>query len=204
MQALGLYQPGDSVLHRLPAGLKLTALLLLGAGSFWLDQAWQGGVAVAVALVLYAVAGIGPRLVWTQVRPLLMVLLVLGVFHALASGIQRAALVLSVILALVLLAGLVTLTTRTTELVDTVSRAAGPLRRPLRWVGLDPERVGLLLALSIRAVPVVAGLAAEVRDAQRARGLETDVRAFAVPLIVRSLRHADTVSEALVARGLDD
>jgi biotin transport system permease protein len=53
-------------------------------------------------------------------------------------------------------------------------------------------------------VPVVVGLAEEVRDAQRARGLAASPRAFAVPLIVRSLRHADALGEALAARGLDD
>ena len=204
MQALGLYQPGASVLHRLPAGAKLLVLLVLAGLSFLLREPWQGGLAVLGALVLYPVAGLGPRLVWTQLRPLLVVLLVLGAFHALVNGVERALLVTSVVLALVLLAGLVTLTTRTSELVDTVTRATGPLRRPLGRVGLDPERIGLLVALSIRAVPVVAGLATEVRDAQRARGLDTDVRAFAVPLIIRSLRHADRVAEALVARGVED
>ena len=29
-------------------------------------------------------------------------------------------------------------------------------------------------------------------------------RAFAVPLVIRALRHADTLGEALVARGVDD
>ncbi|WP_372449002.1 energy-coupling factor transporter transmembrane component T [Qaidamihabitans albus] len=56
----------------------------------------------------------------------------------------------------------------------------------------------------IRAVPVVVGFAEEIRDAQRARGLTTSPRAFAVPLIVRALRHADTLANALVARGLAD
>ncbi len=204
MQALGLYQPGGSVLHRTPAAAKLLALLVLAALSFLLGAPWQGALAVVGALALYPVAGLGPRLVWSQVRPLLVVLLVLGAVQALVNGVERAVLVTAVILALVLLAGLVTLTTRTSDLVDVVARAAGPLRRPLRLVGLDPDRLGLLVALSIRAVPVVAGLAAEVRDAQRARGLDSDLRAFAVPLIIRALRHADTVGEALVARGLED
>jgi biotin transport system permease protein len=76
--------------------------------------------------------------------------------------------------------------------------------RPLRVVGVDPQRVGLVIALGIRCVPVVVGLAEEVREAQLARGLTASPRAFAVPLIVRSLRHADSLGEALVARGLDD
>ena len=192
------------MLHSTPAGAKLIALVVLAGLSFLLHEPWQAGVAVVAAVALYPVAGLGPRLVWRQVRPLLVVLVVLGAFHALVNGIEQALLVTAVILALVLVAGVVTLTTRTSDLVDTVARAAGPLRRPLGRVGLDPDRVGLLVALSIRAVPVVAALAAEVRDAQRARGLESDLRAFAVPLIIRALRHADTVAEALVARGLDD
>ena len=51
---------------------------------------------------------------------------------------------------------------------------------------------------------MVAQLAEEVRDAQRARGLTASPRAYAVPLIIRSLRHADELGEALVARGVDD
>ena len=108
--------------------------------------------------------------------------------------------VVGVISALVLAAGLVTLTTRTSELVGAMVRVLGPLRR----VGVDPERIGLLLALGIRSVFVVADIAAEVRDAQRARGLVGSPRAYAVPLIIRSLRHADELGEALVARGADD
>ncbi len=53
-------------------------------------------------------------------------------------------------------------------------------------------------------MPVVVGLAEEVREAQRARGLGASPRAFAVPLVVRTLRHADALGEALAARGVDD
>lgn len=113
---------------------------------------------------------------------------------------QLAVSVTATILLLVLAAGLVTLTTTTTALTDVVVRLLGPFRR----FGVDPERIGLLLALSIRAVPVVLGLAEQIRDAQRARGLTASPRAFAVPLLVRALRHAQQLGEALTARGLDD
>ena len=198
--ALGLYRPGDSVLHRLPAGAKLLALVVCGVVSVLVHRPWQVGAGLVVTLALYALAGLGPRVLLGQVRPVLWLLVVLGAFHVVVSGWQRAVVVVGVIGLLVLLASLVTLTTRTTALVDVVVRVAGPLRR----VGVDPERVGLLLSLGIRSVPVVVGLAGEVREAQLARGLGASPRAFAVPLLVRTLRHADRLGDALAARGVDD
>lgn len=200
MSTIGLYLPGGSVLHRAPAGAKLVALVLAGAASVFLDEVWQVVVALGVVTVGYGVAGIPLRTAVAQLRPLVWVAGVAAVFHVLVNGWERAVVVLGVIALLVLLAALVTLTTRTTDLVDALVAACRPLRR----VGVDPERVGLLLALGIRCVPVVVGLAEQVREAQRARGLGASPRAFVVPLIVRSLRHADALGEALVARGVED
>ena len=76
--------------------------------------------------------------------------------------------------------------------------AAAPVRRRTRsgWVCSWPW--------ASAACRLVVGLAEQVRDAQRARGLSASPRAFAVPLVVRSLRHADALGDALVARGVDD
>lgn len=198
---IGVYVSGDSLLHRAPAALKLLLLLFAGAGTaLLLDQPWQIAVALGVVLTSYPLAGLGWRAPLQQVRPLLWLLGCVALFHTLASGWTRAVVVVGTVLVLVLLANLVTLTTRTSALVDVVVAAA----QPLRALGANPERLGLLLALGIRSVPVVVDLATEIRDAQRARGLTSDLRAFAVPLVVRSLRHADALSEALIARGAED
>jgi biotin transport system permease protein len=197
---LGLYVPGTSPVHRAPAGLKLAGMVVAGIASVLVDDVGTVAVAVGLVLVGYLVAGLSPRTVVSQLRPLLWIGLVTAAFHVVVSGWERAVVVVGVLGTLVLLAALVTLTTRTTELVDAVVVAC----RPLRVLRVDPERVGLLIALGIRCVPVVVGLAEDVRDAQRARGLTASPRAFAVPLLVRSLRHADALGEALVARGLDD
>ncbi len=200
MNPLGLYVPGRSVLHRTPAGVKLLVMLLAGVVSVFVRTPLQVTVALLVVALGYVVARLPLPTVVGQLRPLLWIGLVTVVFHVLVNGWARAYVVVGVIAALVLLAGLVTLTTRTTAMVDAVVAGC----RPLRAVGVDPDRVGLVIALGIRCVPVVVGLAEEVRDAQLARGLAASPRAFAVPLIVRSLRHADTLGEALVARGLED
>ncbi|MCW2811429.1 MAG: cobalt transport protein [Friedmanniella sp.] len=200
MNVLGSYVPGTSALHRAPAGAKLAVLVGLGAGSVLLQSPVRVAVAVGVVLVGYLVAGLGWRAPVDQLRPLVWLLGFTLVFHLVVSGWPRATVVVGTVVLLVLAAGLVTLTTRTTALVEVVVKLCGPLRR----IGVDPERVGLMVALGVRCVPVVITLAEQVRDAQRARGLTASPRAFAVPLVVRALRHADGLGEALVARGVDD
>ncbi|WP_310963568.1 energy-coupling factor transporter transmembrane component T family protein [Nocardioides terrisoli] len=196
----GLYQPGRSVLHRAPAGMKLLLLVAAAVGTHWLDRPWRVGAGLLGVLALYGVARLPLRVLTAQLRSLAALVLVLAGFQWLVSGWRTAVVVVGVLVLLVLLAGLVTLTTRTTAMIDTVTR----LCRPLRRVGVDPERIGLILALGIRSVAVVAGLAHDVREAQLARGLGSSPTAFAVPLVVRSLRHADALGDALVARGVDD
>lgn len=200
MSSLGLFVPRDSPLHRMRAGAKLLLMLVAGAGSALLDRPWQVAIVLLVVLGLYLLARISLRLAVRQVRPLVWILGFVALFHLLASGWERALVFTGVVVTLVLLAALVTLTTRTTDMVEAIVFSL----RPLRSLGVDPGRIGLLLALGIRSIPVVVGLAEEVRDAQRARGLTASPRAFAVPLIVRSLRHADALGDALVARGVDD
>lgn len=200
MSLLGLYLPGASVLHRAPAGAKLLGLVLLAVATQLIGPWWGRCLLLLAVLALYPVARISLVFTLRQLRSLWWVLAAIGVAQLVFADWQLAVSVVVTILLLVLAAGLVTLTTTTTALSDVVVRALGPFRR---W-GVNPERVGLLLALSIRAVPVVLGLAEQIRDAQRARGLPMRPRAFAVPLLVRALRHAQRMGDALVARGLDD
>jgi biotin transport system permease protein len=200
MSQIGLFVPGTSVVHRAPAGVKLSVLVAVGVASVWLDTLVGVGALWLALAAAYAVARLPLRLVLAQLKPVVLLLGAVAVFQVLVAGWERAVVIVGLVGALVLLAGLVTLTTRTQDLLDVVVRVLGPLRR----VGVDPERVGLLLALAIRSVPVVLGLAEEVRDAQRARGTRLSARAFAAPMIIRALHHADELGEALVARGVDD
>jgi len=201
---IGLYHPADSWVHRLPAGAKLIALVAFAVATPWLDRPWCVGVALALTFASYAAARIPARLLVEQLRPLAWFAGLLFAFQWWASGWYTAVNVVGTLTALFLLASLITLTTRTTAMVDIVVRMLGPFRPLLGRLGLEPERVGLLLSLGIRSVPVVIDLARQVREAQFARGLGASPTAFAIPLVVRSLRHADALGEALAARGADD
>lgn len=199
MNPLGLYVPGDSLVHRLPAAVKLVLLVALGAASVLLRSPVAVAVALLAVIACYGLAGFSPVTAVRQVWPMRWILLFILAFQWWVRGWQSAIVVVGVIAVLVTAAALVTLTTRTSALVAVIVAVC----RPLRVVGVDADRVGLVIALAIRAVPIVAGFASEIRDAQRARGARPDPRVYAAPLIVRSLRHADAVGEALAARGLD-
>jgi biotin transport system permease protein len=200
VSTFAVYQPGASVLHRTPAGAKLVGLAVVAMLSVLVRQPWQVAVLLVAVAVLYAVASVSWRTAVGQLRPIAWFALGLAVVQLVVSGWERAVVVVGGLVGLVLLAALVSLTTRTTAIVDAVVVGAGPLRR----VGVDPERFGLLVALAVRAVPVVTDLARQVREAQLARGAAASPTAFVVPLVVRSLRHADRLADALVARGIDD
>lgn len=198
---IGLYQPGDSPLHRLPAGVKLLGLVLAIVTMTVFVRDLPGVAAVVLAVVaLFALARISWRVALAQLRPVLWMTVIIGVFQLLTTSPTRAVVVCAVLLVSVALAALVTVTTRVTDLLDALIRALRPLRR----IGVDPERTALLLALAIRCVPLLAQIVHEVAEARRARGVGWSATALLTPVLVRALRTADAMGEALAARGVDD
>lgn len=195
---LSLYHDAKTPVHAVPAGVKL--LVLAGAGSalfFVPSMVW---LAVALVLVLggYVLARVPWRATGRQVLAIAPFLALIALAQLLFTGWVSAVLVTERVLTLVLLANLVTLTTRTTAMIETIETVL----RPLKPLGVRPERVGLLVAMTIRFIPVIREQAELVRAAQRARGIERST-AFLVPLLIRTLRLADNLGEALDARGLE-
>ncbi|WP_228002739.1 energy-coupling factor transporter transmembrane component T family protein [Nocardia australiensis] len=198
---IGLYRPGDSPLHRMPAGAKLLLLIVsIVTATVFVHNPLEVGVAGVVAAGLFALARIPFTVAVAQLRPVVWMLLIIAVFQMLITSPARAVVVCGVLLISVALAALVTLTTRVTDMLDTVTRALGPLRK----VGVDPDRVGLMLALAIRCVPLLTEIVHDVAQARRARGLQWSMTALATPVLVRALRTADAMGDALAARGVDD
>lgn len=192
----GLYVPGHSPLHRAAPGVKLLTLLAAGIGVFLVRDSAALLLLLAGVLGLYALAGLGARTVWAQLKPSLALLLFFLAVQGLTAGWAAGAVTALRFGVMILLASLLTLTTRTSDLLAALERALRPLAR----VGVDPERVSLALSLTLRFIPVIAQVVQDVQEAQRARGLERNLVALAVPVIVRTLKMADDVADAIDAR----
>ncbi|MGY1705358.1 energy-coupling factor transporter transmembrane component T family protein [Geodermatophilus sp. SYSU D00697] len=198
---LSLYLPGTSPVHRAPAGLKLAVLAGLGVGLFVASRLDVLAAALAAVLVVgLLVARLPAGVLWAQVRPVWIWLAALLAVHLLVTDALTGATAVLRLLTLVLAAAVVTATTRVTALVAVVE----VLARPLRLVGVRPARVGLVIAMTLRFIPLVAEQAARIREAQAARGAPRLRAGMLVPLLISVLRLAHTLSEALDARGADD
>ncbi|MFQ1063600.1 energy-coupling factor transporter transmembrane component T family protein [Bordetella trematum] len=190
-----LYVPGSSWLHRLPAALKLAALVSAGIVLF----AWQSlpgmGAACLAAWLLVAITGVRAGALWRQVRGMVWILLAVGLFTFWMADARQALLVVARAGTLIGLALAVTLSTPVPAMLAVIERVLQPLSR---WI--DPARVTLALALCLRFIPEIWRNYEEIREAQAARGLGHHPLALLVPLIVRTLKRAEEVAQAIDAR----
>ena len=197
---LGSHRPGTTLLHRLPAGAKLAAFLVVGV----VVVAVRGPVSALAflvgAVVLAVWSGMPLRAALRSLRGILVMAVLLAAYQSWQHGWPRAVESVGDLVTLVLLATVLTVTTPVDEILDTVTRALRPLRR----VGVDADQVALAFALTIRAIPTTIEIADETRDAALARGLERDPRARLTPVVIRVVAHARATGDALHARGIGD
>jgi biotin transport system permease protein len=197
---LGLHRPGTTGVHRTGAGAKLVALFVAGV-VVTVVGGWQWSLTFVVGgILLLAYVGAGLRRTLRNLRGLMVFLLILGAFQLWQQGWLRAVESVGDLLALVLLATVVTTTTPVDAMVDTMTRALRPFRR----LGVNPEAVALAFSLMLRAIPATVEIAEETRQAALARGLERSPRARLTPMVIRVVTRARMTGEALHARGLVD
>lgn len=197
---IGVYHPGASPLHRMRPGAKLLSLIVLAVALMLLHNAWATGAALALMLALIVVARLPFVDFMRTIRGFAIIAVLLFAFNTWQRGVEEAFTVVGSLIALIIASTIVTQTTRSDDMVATITWALTPLT-PL---GVNPERIALAFSLTLRAIPTLFEIAHETRAAARARGLERNLRAYATPLVIRSVLHARLLGEALEARGIDE
>ncbi|RNC96829.1 energy-coupling factor transporter transmembrane component T family protein [Oceaniradius stylonematis] len=189
------YVPGDSAVHRARPLIKV-GLLFVFCTWLFLQEGWLSLNVAGMALAaLLAVARIPPRMVFAAVRPALWVLGLIFLAQLFLADWRFAGFVVLRFAVMILAASLLTLTTRTSDLVEAIEGALSQFL-PQR----SAEAISLALSLCLRFIPRVRDIFDEVKNAQRARGLGTNWRALVTPTIVRALKSADEIARAIVAR----
>ncbi|WP_186415059.1 energy-coupling factor transporter transmembrane protein EcfT [Pannonibacter sp. P2PFMT1] len=194
---ISLYLPGTSLLHRLPAGVKLIGLAAASLMFFPVDSPVVLAAGGCAVLAVYAALGRTALKQLSLLRPLLPLFAVLLALHWLSGSLMGGVIVLLRLLLLVMLANLVTMTTRMDDMLEAIS----PLFRPLAFFGVSPRRPALAVTLVLRFLPVLLALSAAQREAYQARTGKRSSWRLLAPFALQALAMADHVGEALVARG---
>lgn len=188
---ISLYRPGNSLIHRMPVGWKLIALAVsLGLISYVPKGLISSLVIAGSVVVLYAVAGLKPIELLKQLWQMKILLLIVLLPQLVFAGIERGSYNTVSVFSGVLLAALVSLTTKTNEIVELIKRIT------------RSQGFALLIALSINSIALVAGFSKSITEAGLARGVKPNPIRQIVTLFVVSLRYADDYAEALAARGV--
>ena len=199
-QLVGAYQPGTSVVHRLAVGVKVSALAVFSVAVVGVRNMPASWVFLVLALAAAALAQLSLRSLARAARGVLFVALAVAAFQWWLDGPDRALETVVDLVALALVAVVLTATTPVNAMLDAMIRWITPFRR----LGADPERVALTVGLAVQAIPATIAIATETRDAARARGLERRPRAYLSPFVIRVVARAQETGDALAARGLGD
>ncbi|WP_310618555.1 energy-coupling factor transporter transmembrane component T family protein [Flexibacterium corallicola] len=194
---ISLYLPVNSWAHRLPAGFKLLVLCGLSLVFIPFDYWWTPAVLLAFALALYVSLGKQGVQALKVVRPLFWVMGIMFAFHVFLGTYLEGISVILRLLAMVLLANFVTITTPLEAMMD----AAEPVFRPFALIGISSKRLALAVALVLRFIPVLLGVYAGLQEAYFARTGKKNSWRLLSPFILQAVSMTEHVAEALSARG---
>lgn len=194
-----LYVEADSILHRAPPGVKLGGLVAFSLAVFITGNLWALSGFAALAAFAYFTLPIELRPALARLVPMAFAILLVGGFSLIFNPWEQALASVLRLSALMLAAAAITTTTPVPAFIDTITRAA----RPLEKIGLvRAADIGLAVGLVIRFVPDILSSYGAIRDAHRARGIRFRPTGAIVPLIILTLRNADSIADAIDARGI--
>ena len=197
---ISLYLSEQGWMHRAPAWLKLLGLAATSIVVLPLQHWNEMAVALTLVIALYGTLGTRVLAKIALIRPLLPLLAIILAFHVWLGTTHDGVVSIMRMLSMILLANLITMTTRMDEMMAVLE----PVFHPLGWIGFKPKRLSLAVALMIRFTPVLFALISALEDSYFSRSGKRGGWRLVAPFTIQTLCMADHVSEALAARGGED
>jgi len=209
------YRSGRSILHAMDARFKLLFLILISLASLKAG-AWGLPVLSGGLLVMLSVARLSSVAILKELRYFLFLLVVVFTARALTTpgevvftlklmtltreGLADGILVCWRLLLIVLLGFVLAATTRASEIRAAVEWVLKPIP------AVPAKRIGTMMGLILRFIPVIFNQARETAEAQRARGIENRknplyrLAKLGIALIRRTFENADRLIVAMESR----
>ncbi len=191
-----LYSDQHTWLHGVRAGIKLAFLALLGTGVFLTHELAVLLSSAACCVLIFVSLGRATL----RAKPLLMGLafasVLIGLFHLYMQQPMVGAVSVLRLLSTTLMGIALTLTTRYTDLLGVLEW----LLAPLRFLGVQPERLSLQVALMLRFTEHFFVVWRRLDDAHRLRTGKAGGFKILAPLTIHMLIAARRVADTLHVR----
>ena len=146
-------------------------------------------------------AGVPASQLWLVVRTLSLLLLIMVGYYVFTGQYASGADAIATMLTAFYASRALLVSTPLPVLIDGFVR----LCSPLRFVGLSPERLGLLIALMVRSIPALMDRWGALRRAAVARNLPKRMYwRLLIPWVVQAVDYATATARALRARHADE
>lgn len=220
----GRYIEMDSWIHRLDPRVKLLTMILYMMAIFQLDTVYEFGLVLLFSALVLRMTRIRYGVYLRAVKPLLLIITFIALFHVLfdasgtklwsvgafqlyTGGLERGLQSAGRMILFIAFTAVLTFTTSPAHITRGLEFWLGPLG----WVGLSPQRITLMISISLRFVPTVFEEADKILKAQASRGMDIEDLSFRekakqllsllVPVTVGAVRRALELAELMEARG---
>lgn len=219
---LGQYFPGNSLLHRMDARMKIVLLFFYIVGIFLFDNNWCYLMNTMLALVLVGVSRISLRVVLKAIKPLWWILLLtfiiqlfsvpgevlmkIWIFDLTYEGLEKGFFISLRLILLIGVSSLLMFTTSPLMLTD----ALEALFKPLKKVGFPAHELAMMMTIALRFIPTLMEETDKIMKAQKSRGSDIgegnliakakSMIPILVPLFISAFRRADELAMAMEAR----
>lgn len=219
---IGQYFPGNSVIHKMDARMKIILTIALIISIFICKTLVSLAVITVCAAVLVFLSSIPLKTVYKSIKPLGLIIIItslLNLFYGQGEplvqiwklkitydGIMTAVFMAVRIIILVVISSLLTYTTSPTQLTDGLER----LMKPLKIFHIDVHSISMTMTIALRFIPTLVEEIDKIMSAQKSRGADMESgglihRAKAlvpvlIPLFVSAFRRANDLAYAMECR----
>ncbi len=220
----GMYQQGNSLIHKLNSTVKVLLLIILLAAVVVANTLPGYGVLIVFTAVIVLLSHIGiksavggiVRMIWFFIIIFIMNLcffqserawITFWIFSPSYDGMMQGIKVVVRVAVIMIFCNILNVTTPPVE----ITRAMENMMSPLRIIRVPTHQLALILSVAIQFIPTLFEEADMIKKAQTARGARFDSRKFrdkagavipmVVPIFISAFRRADELSLAMEARG---
>lgn len=221
---IGQYIDRNSIIHRLDPRTKLMIVFIFMLSTLFLTTWISYTLSALLVVSSIYISKIPSSYIVRGLKPVWLIVIVTSMFHIFLTqgnhllfevgsisiyeeGVIKAITITVRIVLLLVIASLLTLTTKLTDLTNGIET----LLTPLKKIGVPTQEIAMMISLTIRFIPILMNETEKIMKAQRARGVNFSsgnifkrVQSFipiVVPILMLSFQKAESASLAIEARG---